>query len=101
MARPIAPVGRFAVILSMLSLLSSARGAETWEQTAQKQPTGGDAAAVPAVKKGLADWIWGPSDDGDYRLSKSFAGGAKKGAGNLPSTTAEKIAWCRSNDSNG
>ena len=45
--------------------------AERWEQLPEKQPAGA-AAEVPAVTKGLADWIWGPSDDGDYRLSKSF-----------------------------
>ena len=53
--------------------------AERWEQLPEKQPAGAAAAEVPAVKKGLADWIWGPSDDGEYRLSKSFSGGAKKG----------------------
>ena len=63
---------------SMGRPLPSARAAETWEQLPEKQPTG-IASEVPAVKKGVADWIWGPSVDGVYRLSKSFAGGAKKG----------------------
>jgi putative heme-binding domain-containing protein len=54
------------------------RAAETWEQRAEKQPVGAAAIEAPATKKGLADWIWGPSDDGEYRLTKSFTGGAKK-----------------------
>ena len=73
-----------ACLLGSLLMLSGfglrlSAAAERWEQLPEKQPAGGAAAEVPAVKRGLADWIWGPSDDGEYRLSKSFAGGAKKG----------------------
>ena len=47
------------VLLSLLALSPAARAAETWEQKAEKQPSGADAAPAP-VSKGLADWIWGP-----------------------------------------
>ena len=60
------------VLLSLLALSPAARAAETWEQKAEKQPSGADAAPAP-VSKGLADWIWGPKDDDEYRLTKRFA----------------------------
>ena len=59
-------------LLSLLALSPAAGAAETWEQKAEKQPSAADAAPAP-VSKGLADWIWGPKDDGDYRLTKRFA----------------------------
>ena len=60
------------ILLSLLAFLPAVGAAETWEQRAEKQPTAGDAPPAP-VSKGLADWIWGPDDDGEYRLSKRFA----------------------------
>lgn len=59
-----------AAILPLL-LLPAARAAETWEQVAEPQASGADDAPA-ARNEGLADWIWGPDDDGDYRLWKRF-----------------------------
>ena len=79
------PLRRVATIFFGLLLAAPGAGlrftaaAERWEQLPEKQPAGGAAAEVPAAKKGVADWIWGPSDDGEYRLAKSFSGGARKG----------------------
>ena len=78
------PLRRVATIFFGLLLAAPGAGlrftaaAERWEQLPEKQPAGTDAVEVPAAKKGVADWIWGPSDDGEYRLAKSFTGGVKK-----------------------
>ena len=64
------PLRRVATILVGLLLAAPGAGlrftaaAERWEQLPEKQPAGAAAVEAPAAKKGVADWIWGPSDDG-------------------------------------
>ena len=55
-----------------------AETAGVYEQHVEPMPGSSVAANVPDTLRGDALWIWGGKDSSEYRLSKTFAGGAKR-----------------------
>ncbi len=69
-----------ALLLALLFTgIGHAADQPTWRQPAEPMPlaSAADAAAGATPKPAPAKWIWGPDERREYRLTKTFQGGAK------------------------
>ncbi|MCE9630787.1 MAG: c-type cytochrome [Planctomycetia bacterium] len=71
-----------AVLLPLAPIAAAAAAADTarvFQQHVEPMPSLSKVAvAKDALGDGNAPWIWGGEDSSEYRLSKTFAGGAKR-----------------------